>query len=248
MRERDNEIRLSLRAAVALFVVPQVCMVAALSALFLGERDRAAPLRERGQAQAEEVPQAVAKTALPASNTAAPAPGETFPMARLLEAIVATGLQREPTATPPKVAVESRAALGTRLREELEGGFAALEALETPERPEFSGTGRLEEVRSLVGELEALTASFASLRSGGGGRGGAGGALGRMGSLGGMGEALAQVMPLLEAVQELREGRLGEDPAMLDSLDRFLGRDEERPRRLGLLVLLAWALDGDADA
>lgn len=238
MSHPSPEIRLSLRAAVLLFLVPQACMMAALSTLFLAGPDRAAPLRERRQAQAETIPPAPPAVAspdnpLPASLPGAP-PAQPISMRRLLEHLLAPADIAAPPAGHPALPArppESREALGTRLRAEIEDGFAAIEAAEPPDWLPTDSSSRLDEIRGLLGDLQALQTSFAALRGGGSG-------------LGGAGDALAQVAPLLDALQTLRDGRLGQDPTLLDNLDRYLGRDEERPRRLGLLILLAWALDG----
>lgn len=262
MPEQTNELRLSLRAAAALFVLPQACMVAALAAVILETRGGAAPHVRPNVAHAEappaHTPPATAITPehlravvaeflgqiAPTQAPKAPVSIKNF-LDRLLEARETRAEPAADHAWTRPVLPEAREALAERLSGEIGGAFELLEGAEFPEGGHLADSGRIEEIRALIGDLQGLQASLAQLRGGGAGRGGASGA-GDM-----LDATLNQIMPLLSAIQQLRDGgraRQDTDPALLDTLDRFLGRDEERPRRLAVLALLVWALDDETDA
>lgn len=238
-----SEIRLSWRALAALLVLPQAGLTAALLALVLDPHvahgpGRAAPLAERRQAHADTVTPAEWPAAAPA-GPARPAP-EHIDLKAFLDRLLAARPDPAPRDAAQPRPFEARdndefrfEANEGRLREEIGGALESLDAFALPDSEDMLPGDRLDDVRALLNDLQGLQASFASLRGGQGGLNG----------------AFAQILPLLDALQALRDrdfDRLDYDPALRDALDRYLGRDEERPARLGLLLLLARALEPEA--
>lgn len=72
---------------------------------------------------------------------------------------------------------------------------------------------------------------------------------GNSGGLAQIQTSLAQLLPLLNALQQFRQdggAHFSRDPILATSLDTFLGRDEERPHRLAALLLVARLLNDAA--
>lgn len=264
-------VRIDVRTLLALLLVPQLASATLLIGALLYLNHDGALQRRVQSAGAEMV------TPSPGAAWPVPAKESTEPLQVLLESLLRArertaptsvalrarepldlkplldrmltpdGAERHPLEDWRASARETTEALAARLSGDLGEAWGPGEGLALGDGP---AQDRLGEVRALLADLQGLQGSLAQLREGGG-------ASGAGQSLQQLGPAIAQIMPLLNALQGLRGGgagglggiaALGGDRAGLDLLDQFLGRDTERQRRLGLLVLLAWMLDNTPES
>ena len=253
----QTEIRLTLATAAALLVLPQIVLATVLFAAVSWARHDAPMAHHVQRADAETVPIApwptpsalrddanelrglleAIRSSSGAKSPSAKPTREVLPLKPLLDRVLANADTPQTLDDRWSLARESTETLANRIAAEIEGAAPLSELLDAAGAP---GQDRLGEARALLGDLEGLQGTLGDLRKGGAGGGGAGHSLQQLGPV------IAQVGALLQAFQGLRSGSagmLGGDRQGLELLDQFLGRDEERSRRLGTLVLLAWLLD-----